>query len=73
MDQVSYNRRYAAYSAERKVITRRFSAEREGGILADEEAECDRLEKLEEKEEAELQAAFERFNADVGPGPVTAY
>jgi hypothetical protein len=71
MDQVSYNKRYAAYTAELKAITRRFSAEREGGILADEDAEMERLEKLEEKEEAETDACRGRFLADVGAGPIT--
>jgi hypothetical protein len=71
MDQVEYNRRYAAYDAELKAIVCRFSAEREGGILADEDAEMERLERLEEREEAETDAARGRFLADVGPGPIT--
>lgn len=64
MNQVEYNARHALYAAELKRIAAKYRAECESGVLADMDAEIERLEEIESREEAETDACRGRFFAD---------
>ena len=67
MNQVACNARYKEYKTEKKAIRAKYGALKDAVLPGSPEE----LE-LEGREEAELDAAYDRFQADT-PGPITPY